>query len=76
MAVSMKLNEYVVVTTVTVVLLKVLCAGLSIKIGANVVTMGSIDAATVAALLTPVLGALHLRDYIKTKKGSQDEATG
>jgi hypothetical protein len=45
------------IATVGVVLLKVLFAGASVKLGEQAYSFGTIDAGMVAALLTPTLGA-------------------
>lgn len=58
------------------VLLKVLAAGLTIHLGeGKTIDFGSIDGATIAAILTPTLGAYVARRYTDRKYGG-DPAPG
>lgn len=50
-----------------VVLIKLLVAGGTLTIGSTVLTAGSVDAAMVAAVLTPTLGAYVARRYTDQK---------
>ena len=68
----MKLHEVLVAFTVTIILIKILVSGTIIGIGDNKFTMGSIDAASILALLSPVMGSLHIRDYMKGR-GEKNE---
>lgn len=51
------------VWAVTIVLFKVLFAGMSITVGERVLTAGIIDAGVIAAVLTPTLGAYVVRRH-------------
>lgn len=50
-----------------VVLVKVLFAGAVFDLGVRTVSVGTIDAATIAAILTPTLGAYVMRKYTDQK---------
>jgi len=51
----------------SVVCIKVLFAGAIFDLGVRTITIGTIDAATVAAILTPTLGAYVSRKYTDRK---------
>lgn len=56
-----------------VVLVKVLIGGISIKLANHDVSLGTIDAATVGAILTPTLGAYVARKYTDKKYHRQEK---
>jgi hypothetical protein len=53
-----------------VVIFKFLLAGVSFKIKGQDVSAGQVDASTIAALLTPTLGAYVARRHSETKYGA------
>jgi len=63
----MKLTEKISVAAVITVLGKVIVAGMSIKLGDFSFTFGGIDGTTIAAILTPCLGGVHLESWVKGK---------
>lgn len=54
--------------SVACVLLKFLLSGITVNYGANTLTFAAVDAMTIAAILTPTLGAVHLGTYVAKKK--------
>jgi hypothetical protein len=68
----MKLSEKFAIGAMATVLFKILSAGVCIKWNGDSVTLGSIDAGTVAALLTPVLGAVHLGTWVESTRWETD----
>lgn len=57
-----------------VVCIKVLFAGAVLDLGVRTISIGTIDAATVAAILTPTLGAYVSRKYTDRKYHKVAEA--
>jgi hypothetical protein len=55
-----------------VVLVKVLFAGAVFDLGVRTVSVGTIDAAAIAAILTPTLGAYVMRKYTDQKYAPMD----
>lgn len=71
----MTLSERMAVMSVVCVLGKFITAGLSLHLGTFAIEVGTVDAASLACILTPVLGALHLGNYVGKKgKTSDDKA--
>ena len=70
----MKLSEKFAVSAVSAVLFKFIVAGITISLGSKSFTVGGIDGATVAAILTPVLGATHLETWVN-KRGQDNDKT-
>lgn len=60
----MSLSEKIAVSSVVCVLSKFVLAGAAIKFGSYAFNIGSIDALTIASILTPTLGAVHLGSYV------------
>lgn len=69
----MSLSEKFAIGAVVSVLGKFVLAGLAIKIGNYGFTVGPIDSMTVAAILTPILGAVHLGTYVANKGAPPDD---
>jgi len=65
----MKLSEKFAIGAVVSVLFKFIMAGVTLKAGTKSIDFGPIDGAVVAAILTPILGAIHLETYVN-KKGN------
>lgn len=60
----MSIGERMAVGSVIAVVGKFFLAGLTVNWAGHGFTVGPVDAASLAAILTPVLGALHLGNYV------------
>lgn len=57
-------------------LVKVLLVGVTLQIAGHEINFGTIDGSTIAAILTPTLGAYVGRKYTDKKYGSAEPANG
>lgn len=71
----MTLSEKFSVAAVSSVLTKFILAGMSLKVASYSLAVGPIDSMTVAAILTPILGAHHLGNFIAQKGSQSDDKT-
>lgn len=69
----MKLADKFSVAAVAVVLLKFLISGITLTLGTYSVAFNLVDSMTIAAILTPILGANHLGSYIDGKKDKTND---
>lgn len=69
----MKLSDKFSIAAVASVLTKFLMAGVTVTLAHNSLTFGTIDSLTIAAILTPILGAHHLGSYIEGNKTNVDK---
>lgn len=67
----MKLTEKIGASAVTCVLAKFVLAGVTVTIGTFTMDFGPIDGLTIAAILTPCLGATHLETFVRSRRGAE-----
>lgn len=67
----MKLTEKVSIAALTVVLVKFILAGLTLKLGGLHLQFNDIDALSIAAILTPCVGAPHLETFVSSRSAKR-----
>lgn len=67
----MRLTEKIAAASVTAVLIKFLLSGVTLTLAKFTFDFGPIDGLTIAAILTPCLGASHLETYVANKGSNQ-----
>lgn len=69
----MKLTHRISIAAVACVLFKFVIAGVKLKLGDVSFEFSQVDAMTIAAILTPCLGAPHLESWVATKGAAKDD---